>query len=157
MTGTLTGRGVLFWLLGFFGVIMAMNACYITMSIRTFRGEDEQLPYLQGITYNRLLARRAEQNSLGWRAEVSAARLSTSKVRLHLEVRDREGRPVRGLKLAGTLRHPADENRDRPLAIRPVSAGVYEAEVLGAAPGAWDVVVRAAGRPFEMESRLWLP
>jgi nitrogen fixation protein FixH len=157
MTGTLTGRGVLLWLLGFFGVVMAMNAYYITVSVRTFRGEDEQLPYLQGITYNRMLARRAEQNSLGWRAEVSAVRLSTSKVRLRLEVRDNEGRPVDGLKLSGTLRHPADENRDRALAIRPLSSGVYEAEIMGVTGGAWDLAVRAAGRPFEMESRLWLP
>jgi nitrogen fixation protein FixH len=157
MTGPLTGRGVLFWLLGFFGVIMAMNAYYITMSVRTFRGEDEQLPYLQGISYNQTLARRAEQNSLGWRAGITASRLTDGGVRLRMDVRDTGGRPVNGLKLAGTLRHPSDENRDHALVVRPVSPGIYEADVAGVPRGVWDVAVRAGDRPFEVESRLWLP
>ncbi len=33
MTGMLTGRGVLIWLFGFFGVIFAMNAYFIMVSI----------------------------------------------------------------------------------------------------------------------------
>ncbi|HEY1878254.1 MAG TPA: FixH family protein, partial [Rhizomicrobium sp.] len=66
MTGRLTGRGVLIWLFGFFAVIFAMNIYFIMVSSRTFRGEDEQKPYLQGVEFNQTLARRAEQESLGW-------------------------------------------------------------------------------------------
>jgi len=121
MTGTLTGRGVLFWLLGFFGVIIAMNAWYIAVSFKTFRGEDEQLPYLQGIGYNQTLAHRAEQRALGWRAAVTIARVSPGNARLQVVMRDAGGHPVSGLTLKGELRHPADENRDRPLVLNPVA------------------------------------
>ena len=59
----LTGRGVLLILAGFFGVIILTNAIFITAAVRTFRGEDEAKPYLQGVEYNRTLVRRAEQVS----------------------------------------------------------------------------------------------
>lgn len=157
MTGPLTGRGVLVWLLGFFGVILAMNAWYITLSVRTFRGEDEQLPYLQGVTYNRTLARRAEQKALDWRAKVTLSRLPSGAARILVRLDDEAGRPLRDLALAGVLRHPADETRDRPLALKPVASGLYQAELPGVAPGAWDVALHArSGAPFEMTERLWL-
>ena len=74
MNTQLTGRGVLIWLIGFFGVIIAMNAYFVTVSSRTFRGEDEQKPYLQGVEYNQTLARHAEQSALRWTAVVTANR-----------------------------------------------------------------------------------
>ncbi|MEI7790042.1 MAG: FixH family protein, partial [Alphaproteobacteria bacterium] len=52
MIKTLTGRGVLLCLAGFFGLIFVTNAIFITEAVKTFRGEDEQLPYLQGVAYN---------------------------------------------------------------------------------------------------------
>ncbi len=157
MTGTLTGRGVLFWLLGFFGVIIAMNAWYIAVSFKTFRGEDEQLPYLQGIGYNQTLAHRAEQRALGWRAAVTIARVSPGNARLQVVMRDAGGHPVSGLTLKGELRHPADENRDRPLVLNPVAPGLYQAEIDRVTPGAWDAVLQAQdGTPFEVVQRLWL-
>ena len=49
MTPKLTGRGVLLLVAGFFGVIIATNVIFITAALRTFRGEDEAKPYLQGV------------------------------------------------------------------------------------------------------------
>ena len=46
MMRKLTGRAVLLLLVGFFGVIFATNAIFITAAVRTFRGEDEAKPYL---------------------------------------------------------------------------------------------------------------
>ena len=108
MTGHLTGRGVLIWLFGFFGVIFATNAYFIMVSTRTFRGEDEQKPYLQGVEYNQTLARHAEQAALGWQAAITAARLPGGHVRIEIRMCDRAGKPVAETGLAGELRHPAD-------------------------------------------------
>jgi len=159
MTGTLTGRGVLIWLCGFFGVIIAMNAYFIAMSIGTFRGEDEQKPYLQGIEYNETLARRAEQERLGWRATVWATRLSNGHVRIAVMLRDRAGHVPSDTALAGVLRHPSDENRDRALRLRPASPGRYEADAGRISSGHWDLVVSTASlkTPFEATRRLWVP
>lgn len=157
MRKSLTGRGVLLLLAGFFGVILAANGAFISLAVGSFRGEDEQKPYLQGISYNQTIARRGAQARLGWSAEISAARLTSGLVRIDLVVKDRDGANQPGLDLAGLLRHPSDENRDRPIALRPVAPGHYRAEIGGVAPGVWDVQVKNRGpQPFQAGRRLWV-
>jgi nitrogen fixation protein FixH len=158
MTKPLTGRHVLICLVGFFAFIIAVNAWFITESVRTFRGEDEQKPYLQGVAYNRTLARRAEQQRLGWHATIAADRLQRDRVRIVVAIARADGAPQSGERLNGELRHPMDENRDKPLRLKETAAGRYEGEVAGIPAGTWDVVVTAVPgqTPFEASRRLWL-
>lgn len=157
MKSPLTGRGVILLLCGFFGVIFATNIVFITLAVRSFRGEDEHKPYLQGVEYNHTLARRAAQAQLGWTAEIAATRLPTGRVRLAVIVRGPDGSARGGLALTGLLRHPSDENRDRLLAFHAVAAGRYEADLPGITPGAWDVRIANQGvAPFQAGRRLWV-
>ena len=158
MTGKLTGRGVLKWLFAFFGVIFAMNVYFIMVSSRTFRGEDEQKPYLQGVEFNQTLARRGEQEVLGWKATITASRLADGHVRIEVTTRDRNGKAVNETGMSGELRHPADENRDRVLQLNPEAPGTYRAELTGVSPGVWDVLVHSTGNhaPFEAVRRVWV-
>ena len=89
----LTGHGVLVWLAGFFGIVIATNAIFITEAVRTFRGEDEQKPYLQGVKYNQTLAHRAEQAKLGWRASIEARRLPAGQLEILVALRRPDGSP----------------------------------------------------------------
>ena len=158
MTRTLTGRGVSLWLAGFFGIIFATNAIFITEAVKTFRGEDEQRPYLQGVAYNQTLEHRAEQARLGWQASITAQHISSGKVRVIVQLQQRNGVPQTQATLTGELRHPADENRDRQLLFSEMSPGMYQAELAGIAPGNWDVLVSNQGiEPFQASRRLWLP
>jgi len=152
----LTSRTVLIWLGGFFGLIIATNAFFITEAVRTFRGEDEQKPYLQGVEYNHTLALRAEQAKLGWRASIDGRRLPQGRVQILVSLRRRDGAPETGARLTGELRHPADENRDQPLRFSQLSSGLYAATAQ-APSGNWDVLVsNAQGAPFRATRRLWL-
>lgn len=155
----LTGRGVLLWLVAFFGIVIGINVVFIIVSASTFRGEDEQKPYLQGVEYNQILKRRAAQAAAGWQASLSAIRLDSGDVRILLSLRGRDGAPVKGESLAGELRHPADENRDHALKLAEVGPGRYQVDVHEVASGDWDVVLAARGgkAPFEAMSRLWVP
>ncbi len=114
MKRTLTGRGVLLWLALFFGVVILTDMIFVTVAVKTFRGEDEEKPYLQGIAYNQTLARRAEQARLGWHAVIAAERMGDRGAVVDLDVVDATGAPKAGLILTGELRHPSDEHRDRP-------------------------------------------
>ncbi|HEU0162813.1 MAG TPA: FixH family protein [Rhizomicrobium sp.] len=157
MSKPLTGRGVLLLLIGFFGVILATNVVFIALAVGSFRGEDEQKPYQQGVAYNQTIARRGEQARLGWSADISATRLASGLVRIELVVKDRDGGSRQGLQLAGLLRHPADENRDRRITLHPVSPGRYRADVGGVTSGTWDVQVKNGGQePFQAGRRLWV-
>lgn len=159
MFGKLTGRDVLLWLIAFFGLIIAVNAYFITISVTTFRGEDEQKPYLQGIEYNQTLARHAEQAKLDWNASMSAMRLASGAVRLVVTVADAQGHPQTQLRLSGELRHPSDETRDHAILLRESGKGRYIADIKGVAPGAWDVIVHdtSESRPFDAARRVWVP
>jgi nitrogen fixation protein FixH len=152
----LTGRGVLIWLGGFFAVVIAANSWFVTLSIASFHGEDRVRPFQQGLGYNATLQARARQREEGWRAVIDL----TAQVprRLRVSVMRRDGLPVSGLKLAGTLRHPTDTFRDYPLSLTPTAPGLYEATIPDAQKGWRDVVIRGEGDlPFEAERRLWLP
>ncbi len=156
MMKPLTGRGVLLWLGGFFGLIFATNALFITVAVKTFRGEDEQRPYLQGVRYNRTLADRAEQARLGWQATIDGTRMADGRTEIRVALRRQDGAMETGVKLVGELRHPADENRDQALRFSEVKSGLYAAHVRSPR-GSWDVLVSSQGRePFRASRRLWL-
>lgn len=154
----LTGRGVLLWLAGFFGVVIAVNVYFIAISVGTFSGEDNKDPYLQGVEYNQTLLHRAEQEKLAWSATISADRLASGMVRVVVRIKNADGAPQTQIRLSGILRHPADENRDRAIVLRETAMGQYEADVKGLAPGAWDVSVQSNSKyqPFEAERRLFV-
>jgi nitrogen fixation protein FixH len=158
MMRKLTGRAVLLLLAGFFGVIFATNAIFITAAVRTFRGEDEAKPYLQGVEYNHTLARRVEQARLGWRASIGDQRLASGAVLLTIDVSQPDGKAPKGLSLTGELRHPADEHRDRTLHFAETAPGHFEAQLRDVTPGRWEMVVsNSRTEPFRTERRLWVP
>ena len=158
MTWTLTGRGVTLWFLGFFGIIFATNAYFITVAVKTFRGEDEQLPYLQGVEFNDTLAHRALQKKLGWQATVSAVRHPDGSVRVNVSLRQPDGKAPPAERLGGELRHPTDENRDQLLRLVSEGDGAYHADLPSASAGIWDVVLKSAkgDAPFEAVRRVML-
>ncbi|HVZ67859.1 MAG TPA: FixH family protein [Rhizomicrobium sp.] len=159
MTREITGRQVLIWLVGFFALVMAVNTVFIAVSLKTFRGEDEQKPYLQGVEYNRTLALRAEQEKAGWRAAIGAVREASGAVRISVSLKRPNGSPESQVALKGELRHPADENKDRAFALTAIGPDSYRAEIPGVSAGTWDVVVTAldSKQPFEASRRLWVP
>ena len=157
MSRKLTGRGVLLILCGFFGVIFATNAIFITAAVRTFRGEDEARPYLQGIEYNHTLARRAEQVRLAWRASMGDERLASGMVLLTVDVAQPDGKAPAALVLTGELRHPTDEHRDRSLRFEETRPGHFETLIRDLSPGRWDMIVsNSREQPFHASRRLWV-
>lgn len=155
MTGAkrLTGRHVLLMLVGFFGVMLVANAAFVIVAVRSFPGESEKKSYLQGVRFNETLAARAEQERLGWRAEIAGFD------RNHVEVRffDVSGSPVVGLSVAGDLRRPAFNGADRALIFYETAPGVYRAEMNALAKGGWDLSGLAEdgrGGRFVFEARV---
>lgn len=152
----LTGRGVLVWLGGFFGVIIAANIWFVGLSIASFRGEDRVRPYQQGLDYNLTLDARARQRAAGWRAVIALEEAAGRRLRVTVTAPD--GAPVAGLKLVGTLRHPTDRFRDAVLKLTPDGPGIYVAQIGAIAPGWRDAEVHTeSGVPFEAVRRIWLP
>ncbi len=153
----LKGWHVLIWMLGFFGLIFAVNGVFLYHAITSFPGEDVKKSYLQGLNYNQTLEARAAQAELGWRAEIG---LVDSELVLRLE--DRDGDPVSGRAVIGELRRTTMTGADQVLVFNPGVSGAYTARVDGLGSGQWetriDVLDYAAERTeFTARKTLYLP
>ena len=141
----LKGWHVLLVLVVFFGVTIAVNIAMATYAITTFSGEDIANPYAQGVAYNKTLAARSAQRSLGWTATLEIRRGTTGETSIDVSVKDRDAHALDGLSLEAMLRRPTDANLDRTIALASVGEGRYTASTTGLAPGQWDVIARAKG------------
>ena len=149
---TIKGWHVLAGLILFFGIIIAVDAVFISLAYRTFSGEAASNPYETGLLYNRTLAQRRREAALGWSATIEEGRDDIVLVR----VADRTGKPLDELVVSGTLERPATIKGRRTVTFTPAGQGLYRAN---AAPldGAWDlhVTIRGAGDAlFEADRRL---
>lgn len=154
----ITGRHVLAALVGFFLVIIAVNAVFLHHALRTFPGEKEKKSYLQGLNYNDRLAARATQEALGWSATIEEARLTDDLARIEILFSTARGAPLNGLSVSATLSRPASDREDQAIAFKTLGGGLYEA-IMAAGPGAWNLDGRAVnerGETFEFSSRLFL-
>lgn len=154
----LKGWHVLAMLLAFFATVICVDVAFSVLAVRTFPGEDVKRSYVQGNHYNELLADRARQARLGWRATAAIETRAGVPV-VVVTLRDAKGAPVTGLKVSGLLRRPATTSADRALAFRADAAGAYVAPAAGLAEGAWDMGVTAArgGDTFDVRARLLAP
>jgi nitrogen fixation protein FixH len=139
-----TGRTVLFWLIGFFGFVFIVNAIMVRAATSTFGGVKTQSSYRAGQTFEGEVARATRQQALGWRVEGSLA--------------GRGGKAVLGLTAGARLAHPADERLDHVIALGRIGAGQFRGEA-GAHPGQWELIVsfyRGNERVFRSRSRVTL-
>lgn len=140
----LRGWHVLLIMLGFFGVIFAVNGVFLYHAITSFPGEDVKKSYVQGLNYNQTLASRAAQAELGWRAE-AGVRNETIVFRL----RDAEAKPLSDYSVIGELRRLATKDADQVLTFRAAPNGEYFASSGKLESGQWDVRISVLDRDGE--------
>lgn len=133
----LKGRHVLYWMLGFFGIIFAVNGVFLYQALSSFPGEDVKKSYAQGLDYNQTLAARAAQDVLGWRAELG---ISDTSVILHLE--DKTGTGLSGHPVIGQLRRRATRQGDQTLVFTTQAGGNYQARIDQIEAGQWELRIQ---------------
>ena len=159
MTRVWNGYHITIALIAFFAVIFSVDGFFIIKAVTTFRGEDEQMPYLQGVAYNDTLDRRALQAQLGWTATIAATRFGRDSARIEVSLLDRTGKPAQNVGLVAELKHPSDAGRDRSIPLHRTLSGPYVGAASGIEVGVWDLVVTAhdaPATPFEAGRRIWL-
>jgi len=116
MTGEPTRRAFTGWhmtaiLVGFFTVVIAVNFTMARLAASTFGGKVVENSYVASQHYNEWLQRAAIQDRLGWRTAVSL------DARRHVVIDiSKDGRPLRGPRVAAMASHPL--GRDAPATLR---------------------------------------
>jgi nitrogen fixation protein FixH len=130
-TKPLTGYHMAAILIGFFGIVIAVNIYMAKLAIGTFGGTVVDNSYVASQNYNAWLAEADKQARLGWK--VGATRLSDGK--LEVTILD-NGAVGNGFTINAKAEHPLGRAPERPLNLIPQDDGRYVSrEVLPA--GRW--------------------
>jgi nitrogen fixation protein FixH len=155
----LRGRHVLLGLVTFFGLIFLVNGVFVYYALTSFGGGDTSDPYRKGLHYNDTLAEAAREAELGWLTQLSYGAKSG---RLALSLTDKDGHPLSGLHLNGTVSRPATDREDLSARFKEAEGDTYTAMVR-LAPGQWIVQLHTeelsrSGDPiFRLKQRLLVP
>ncbi len=148
----MTGRLFLGIIVTFFVVIIGLDVWFASLAYTTYSGDVASNPYEAGIAFNKTLAQRRREASLGWRVEADASQPGL----IALTLRDRAGTPLDGLTIAATLTRPATETGKKILIFKAAGPGRYAAQT-ETLTGAWDLTATAtspAGETFELADRI---
>jgi nitrogen fixation protein FixH len=154
----LTGRHVLIWLIGFFGLIFLVNAVLVQAAISTFGGVETTSSYKAGLQFGSEVTKAMRQQDLHWRVEGNLRRGAKDDVVLDIDVRDASGNPVNGLSANATFAHPANSRLDRTIALSADGLGHFHGAGQGHS-GQWELIVdfhRGVERVFRSRSRVKL-
>ncbi|NQW12422.1 MAG: FixH family protein [Alphaproteobacteria bacterium] len=139
----LTGRHVLIAILGFFGIVIAVNLAFVFLALDSWTGLTDHDSYRTGVSWNQTLERDDAQKALGWttdiETQVKTGVAGDRRFFLTLTVTDKAGMPVNGLAIDGMARHPVAEAKDRPIAVEARGDGVYLGRAELPSAGDWGI------------------
>ena len=139
----ITGKHVLFAVIGFFAVVIGVNAIFLKVAIQSFPGEQDEKSYYQGLNYNETLAEKARQADAGWRLLLIETPGLEGEQVLDVKLVGRDGDPIYNAILAGEISRPSTDDGQQVLAFYPVRDGIYRAKTTGLEAGAWDLSLTA--------------
>ncbi|MDY0029415.1 MAG: FixH family protein [Pseudobdellovibrionaceae bacterium] len=130
-----TGKKFLIVVVGFFGVIMAVNAVFITLALKSNPGVVTKDYYQRGINYNETLEQARYQKELGWVGTLTA---SYSSGRISYRLLDKDGHPLSGKTILVRMVRPVQAGYDFEISLNEGRAGIYEADFYPPLKGNWD-------------------
>jgi nitrogen fixation protein FixH len=146
----LTGRKVLVILIAFFGVVLGVNVTLMKLAIMTLPGTEVDSAYSASLGYEKEIAAARDQDARHWQVDASVQRAPDGGATLQVEARDRQGRPMTGLKFQGRFERPTDKRADLPVELAEVGVGIYRGNAPAIAPGQWDLVLEGDARGQRM-------
>ncbi len=154
-----TGRTVLFSLVGFFGVVFAVNAVMVKAATSTFGGVETSSSYKAGLMFKQEVAAAEKQDARHWQVGGTLKRNGAGEAVLDFTARDAAGKPLTGLTADARLAHPADSRLDHVIKLDRVGSGEFRGEAT-VPRGQWELFVdlyRGEDRVFRSRSRVTLP
>ncbi|MEI8277351.1 MAG: FixH family protein [Hyphomicrobiales bacterium] len=154
----LTGRAVLFWLVGFFVLVFGVNGVLVKAATSTFAGLETSSSYKAGLKFKDDMASAARQADLHWKVDGKLTRDKAGDAVIDVTVHDGSGAPVTGLSGTARLAHPATSRLDRDVVLEAAASGALHG-VTAAQPGQWELILdldRGGERVFRSRSRVTL-
>ena len=145
-------------IVGFFGVIIAVNAVMLWFALGTFNGLSYKEAYDRGVHYNETLAEAEAQHALGWQVALSSERVGPRQILVVLELADKVGAPITAAGVEGALVRPVQEGNDLQVSLTHQGGGRYLGRVTAPLAGQWDLdlVIVAGEDHYRVQERLMI-
>ena len=159
MAQEITGKKVLLWFVGFFGIILIANVVLLWLAFDTWTGLDVSSPYQFSQQYQTELEDAKEQNSLNWSVVVSANLNDDGLTRIEVEARDNNGNELTGYQVISKFSRPTQSRDDIIIELKEINSGKYEGELLSEFAGQWDLITdffKNDSRIFRSKNRIFL-
>ncbi|WP_052757521.1 FixH family protein [Sphingobium chungbukense] len=117
-------------IIGFFGVVIAVNLVMATLAVKTFGGTVVDDSYVAGQKFNHWLDTAKRQEASGWRADIT--RMASGQVRVVLYA---PHGTTSQLQVTGSATHPLGRTPEQPLAFSRDGDAFVTARALP--PGRW--------------------
>jgi nitrogen fixation protein FixH len=138
----LTGRGVLVWLLAFFGVTFAVNGAFVYFAVSTFPGVEVASSYKAGQQFEGEVTAGKAQAERAWTVD-AAVRPAGDDASVEIHFRDKVGADLHGLDVRVRLTHTVDPNHDHSADLSEVASGTYRAVLPNVKAGMWNLAIEA--------------
>lgn len=134
-----TGWTVLLALLGFFGVVFAVNGVMMYEALSTLSGVDTDSAYQAGLMYEQSVALAKAQDARHWRVDAQLTPSSAGE-RLVVSARDATGQPLAGMQASAVFERPTDRRLDRDVVLVEDTAGRFRGSA-DVTAGQWNLVI----------------
>ena len=140
------------WMIvAFFVVIIAVNAVFVTIAIKTRPGIVTEEAYEKGLAYNQTLDDAAKQAALGWHGTIAY-----TSGNLTYTLTDKAGAAITGAAVSADIRRPVGDTYDTTAVLNDAGNGLYQSKMDFPLKGLWQVRVNSTkdGQPFQTEATL---
>lgn len=124
------GKTVLLSFIGFFGLIIVVNAIFIYTALHSNTGVVTEESYEKGLAYDDVLKRAETQPKL---VETMSYKAGT----LEWNIRDSHGNPIKNAAVQAKFIRPVQDGFDFEVSLKHISGGRYAAAVKFPLEGMW--------------------
>lgn len=125
-----SGRLILFYFVAFFGVIVAVNAVFITLALDSHSGVIMEQPYEKGLAFNAILDKAKRQPNIDNRVSYDNGVL-------------RWGLPIHNASVSAKIVRLVKSGADVDVILNHIGGGIYEARPSLPFSGTWTAYLKA--------------
>lgn len=133
-------RIVLFSLVGFFGLVTAVNGVMIWLALGTHPGVTQEHPFEVGLKYDEITAAAERQAALGWKADLEfiADEENLRSGRLIVTMSGKDGKALlEPMSMKAEISRRVRSGEDETLPLEPMGPGRYGAALVFPEHGEW--------------------
>lgn len=133
---------ILVYFIAFFGVVIAVNAVFITLAISTHSGVVTENAYQKGIDFNQALAQAKSQPEM-------IDNFSFENGTLAWQLNSQHQKPLENAQVTARLFRPVQSGHDFDIKLEHKGNGLYEAAPDFPMMGLWQVQLKATWNTHE--------